>query len=387
MTRQASVTHSSLRARTYKALDMQANEITDAAVVALAKLGMVFDHAQVKEQIRLLGVTRDSSGTVRAMDSNFTAPVTTASVPTPVQFLQTWLPGFVKVLTAARKIDEIVGIKTVGSWEDQEIVQGIVEPAGSATEYGDLTDIPLTSWNTNFEKRTIVRGELGLQVGLLEEGRAAAMRLSSAETKRQQAAVGLEILRNAIGFFGWSTENGNRTFGFLNDPNLPAFITAPSGGWATADFAAMIGDIRFMVQRLRIQSQDQVDPKETEITLALPTSKVDFLSITTDFGISVSDWIKQTYPKMRIVSAPELQEAASVQPSGFGDVAYMFAEKIESSVDGSTDGGETFAQLVQTKLYTLGVEKRVKNYLEGYSNGTAGVLCKRPYAVVRLVGI
>lgn len=384
MSRQASTTHSSLRGRGMKPL--QLDTITDEAVVALARLGMVFDHAQVKEQIRILGVTRAADGTVRAMDSNFTAPVTTASVPTPVQFLQTWLPGFVKVMTAARKIDEIIGLKTVGSWEDQEIVQGIVEPAGSATEYGDGTNIPLTSWNTNFEKRTIVRGELGLSVGLLEEGRAAAMRLSSSETKRQQVAVGLEIMRNAIGFFGWSTANGNRTFGFLNDPNLPAFITAPSAGWATADFKAMIGDIRFMVQTLRIQSQDQIDPRETEITLALPTSKVDYLSITTDFGISVSDWIKQTYPKMRIVSAPELQDAAE-QGAGFGDVAYMFAEKIDSSVDGSTDGGETFAQLVQTKLYTLGVEKRVKNYLEGYSNGTAGALCKRPWAVVRLVGI
>lgn len=384
MTRQVSKTHSSLRGRGFRPLELE--EITDGAVVALARLGMVFDHAQVKEQIRLLGVTRAADGTVRAMDSNFTAPVTTASVPTPVQFLQTWLPGFVKVLTAARKIDDIVGLKTVGSWEDQEIVQGIVEPAGAATEYGDQTDIPLTSWNTNFEKRTIVRGELGLSVGLLEEGRAAAMRLSSAETKRQQAAVGLEILRNAIGFFGWSTDTGNRTFGFLNDPQLPAFITAPSGGWSGADFKAMIGDIRFMVQTLRIQSQDQIDPKETEITLALPTSKVDYLSITTDFGISVSDWIKQTYPKMRIVSAPELQQATA-HGAGFGDVAYMFAEKIDSSVDGSNDGGETFAQLVQTKLYTLGVEKRVKTYLEGYSNGTAGVLCKRPWAVVRLVGI
>jgi hypothetical protein len=46
-----------------------------------------------------------------------TALQTTASIADPVQFLQTWLPGFVYVITQARKIDEITGVATVGSWE------------------------------------------------------------------------------------------------------------------------------------------------------------------------------------------------------------------------------------------------------------------------------
>ena len=39
--------------------------------------------------------------------------ITTPSIGTPVQFLQNWLPGFVKILTAARKIDNLIG-KFVG---------------------------------------------------------------------------------------------------------------------------------------------------------------------------------------------------------------------------------------------------------------------------------
>ncbi len=208
------------------------------------------------------------------------------------------------------------------------------------------------------------------------------MRLNSADTKRQGASIGLEIFRNAIGWYGWNTTN-NRTFGFLNDPNLPAAISAPSGGWATATFQQITGDIRFAIVQLRTQSQDQIDPEKVELTLGLPTNKVDFLSVTTDFGISVRDWIKQTYPKIRIESAPELTGSGT---SG-QDMFYLFAEKIDSSIDGSTDGGETFAQLVQTKFMTLGVEKRAKSYVEDYSNATAGTLCKRPWAVVRITGI
>lgn len=380
MKREVSVTHSSIAPRNVRPFEMKM--VSDAAVSALARIGLVFDSQTVQEQLAQLsraGAFRPAS---TGMDSNFTAMTTTPSIPTPIQFLQTWLPGFVKVLTAARKIDDLIGIKTVGSWEDAEIVQGIVEPSATVTEYGDFTNIPLASWNTNFERRSIVRGEMGISVGLLEEGRAAAMRLNSADTKRQGAAVALEIFRNAIGFYGWN--NGNsRTFGFLNDPSLPAAISAPSLGWATADFQKITGDIRAAVVLLRTQSQDQIDPEKVSLTLGLPTNKVDFLSVTTDFGISVRDWIKQTYPKIRVVSAPELTASGPASE----DMFYLFAEDIDSSIDGSSDGGEVFAQLVQTKFMTLGVEKRAKHYVEDYSNATAGTLCKRPWAVVRFKGI
>lgn len=375
-----STTHSRVSARNVgNGLDLK--NVTDAAVVQLAKIGIVFDHAVVQDQVA--GLFKGQMRTGMAMDSNFTAPITQGSIPTPIQFLQTWLPGFVKVLTAARKIDDLVGIKTVGSWEDEEIVQGMVEPSGVATEYGDYANVPFTSWNTNFERRTIVRAEMGMQVAQLEEARAAAMRLNSAETKRQQAAVSLEIFRNAVGFYGWNVNGTNRTFGFLNDPNLlPAISSSTANGWNNAQFQEIIADIRMWIMTLRTQSQDQIDPEATDLTLALPMNRVDYLSVTTDYGISVRDWIKQTYPKMRIVSVPEL-----VGKDASTNMAYLFAEDIPSSVDGSSDGGEVFAQLVQTKFITLGVEKRVKSYIEDYSSAIAGVLCKRPYAVVRCIGI
>lgn len=379
MKRAVSATHSYIAPRNVRPFDLKS--VTDAAVSSLARIGLVFDHATVTEQLSALAKAGAFRPASTGMDSNFTAMATTPSLPTPIQFLQTWLPGFVKVMTAARKIDDIIGIKTVGSWEDAEIVQGIVEPSATVQEYGDYTNIPLASWNTNFERRSVVRSEMGIAVGLLEEGRASAMRLNSADTKRQAAAIALEIFRNAVGFYGWNSGN-NRTFGFLNDPSLAAAITAPSGGWGAANFQQITGDIRAAVVQLRTQSQDQIDPEKVDMTLALPTNKVDYLSVTTDFGVSVRDWIKQTYPRIRICSAPELTAS-----NAGADMFYLFAESIDSAIDGSSDGGETFAQLVQTKFMTLGVEKRAKTYVEDYANATAGSLCKRPWAVVRFTGI
>ena len=131
-------------------------------------------------------------------------PLTTPSISTPLQFLQSWLPGFVQVLTQARKIDDLVGVVTQGRWEDEEVVQGVLELVGNAVPYGDYTNIPLSSWNASWERRSIVRFEEGIRVGKLEEARASAMNVNSAESKRTAAALALDIVRNRVGFYGYN---------------------------------------------------------------------------------------------------------------------------------------------------------------------------------------
>lgn len=310
------------------------------------------------------------------------ATITTASITTPVQYLQAFLPGLVKVLTAARKIDEIVGITTVGSFEDEEIVQGILENTGGASVYGDYTAIPLASWNYNFERRTIVRFEQGMRVANLEERRAAKINVSSADAKRESAALSLEIRRNAVGFNGYNGGN-NRTYGFLNDPNLPAYVTVATGvggvTWALKTFLEITADIRSALQALRTQSQDTIDPKTTPVTMAVATAVVDMLSKTSDFGISVTDWLNKAYPNVRVVSAPQLNAA-----NGGANVFYLFAEQIS---DTSTDDGRVFLQASPSKFMLLGVAKQAKGYEEDYANATAGVFVKRPWAIVRRSGV
>lgn len=331
----------------------------------------------------LLGIGLDERNIERmiaamdAMDA-IEPTITTGSVPTPIQFLQNWLPGFVKIITAARKIDDLVGITTAGSWEDEEVVQGVMELTGTSVPYGDLTNIPFSSWNVNFERRTVVRFEEGMQVGKLEEARAARIRVDTGASKRESAALALEIQRNRIGFYGYNSGAG-RTYGFLNDPSLPAYSNLPTGGWATATFLQITADIRSMVQALRTQSTDTIDPEKTDLTLALASDVVDYLTTTSDYGVSVRDWLTKTYPRVRIVSAPELNDA-----NGGANVAYLYAESVD---DQSSDDGRTFVQVVPSKFQVLGVQQTAKGYMEDYTNASAGIMCKRPYAVIRRSGL
>lgn len=341
---------------------------------SLSKIGICMDEKDVQGMMAF------------AMDATPQAPLTTSSIATPVQFLQNWLPGFVRIITAARKIDEMIGISTAGNWEDEEIVQGVMENSGYAVPYGDYTNVPFASWNPNFVKRTVVRFELGMKVGQLEERRAAHIRANSAEEKRIAAGRGLEIQRNLVGFNGYNGGN-DLTYGFLNDPNLPNYVNVANGAsgsplWSKKTYLEIIADIRTAAALVQTQSQDTINPEDVAMTLGLATNAYQYLSVVSNFGSSnsVRAWIRETYPKMRIVSAPQLNTA-----NGGAGVFYLFADNVDG--DNSSDDGRTWAQVVPAKFQVIGVAKLIKSYEEDYGNATAGALLKRPYAVVRFSGI
>lgn len=374
MINRSSVEHSYLSPRNVRAM----RNFNVEEYEALGKLGINMDRRTVQR----LMAGRRAMDSMQAMDA-IQPTVTTASIGTPVQFLQNWLPGFVFVVTAARKIDDIIGLQITGSWEDEQVVQGILERVSSSQPYGDYTNVPLSSWNTNFNYRTVVRFEEGMKVGVLESARAARQMVDDAGMKREAAALALEITRNAVGFYGFNNGD-NLTYGFLNDPGLSAYVQVPLGvsgfrTWATKTFLEICRDIRTGIVALRTNSQDTIDPEKTDLTLAVATNAVDWLSTTSDFGISVRDWLKEAYPRIRVVSAPQLNDANSSD-----NVFYLQADKLD---DMSTDGGRVWIQPVPAKFQVLGVQQMAKAYEEDYSNATAGAMCKRPYAVVRYYGI
>lgn len=370
--------HGRREGRTIKPVPMQVGDVSEQALQQLHLVGIHIDPRVVRDMVRVIG------------DSNNVGPnpaglgiQSDPNIGNAIQFLQAWLPGFVQFATAARKIDTLIGVATAGSWEDEEIVQGVLELAGSARPYSDSSNVPLASWNLTYERRTVVRFEQGFEVGTLEEARASRMRVSTAAEKRNASMLQMDIQRNRVGFYGFNN-GSNRTYGLLNDPQISAYVTVPNGaagtpGWSTKTFLEITKDVRSALIALRTNSKDVIDPKSTKITMAVATSRVDLLTTTSDYGKSVLDWMRENYPNVRIESAPELDDA-----NGGAAVFYMYADKVD---DGASDDSATFVQVVPSRFYALGVEKKAKGYLEDFSNATAGVMCKRPYAVVRYTGI
>lgn len=380
--RQQSIIHSQIAPQQFEILrkTLRGMKITSKEMGQIKKLGIGLDMSLAKNMAREY---QEFKNRFIVAEDAIQATVTTASIGTPIQFLQNWLPGFVFVQTAARKIDNLTGIMITGAWSDEEIVQGILERTGYTVPYSDYGNVPLSSWNVNFVTRTVVRFEEGMQVGILEAQRASRMNVDSAGMKRESAALALDIIRNTVGFLGFNS-GLNNTYGFLNDPGEPSYGTVPPGAstsplWSTKTFLEICKDIRTAVVALRTNSQDTIDPEMLDLTLAIATNSVDWLSTTSDFGISVREWLKKAYPRMRVVSAPQLNSA-----NGGANVFYLFADKIE---DMSSDDSRTFVQAVPAKFQVLGVQQLPKGYIEDYSNATAGMMCKRPWSMVRYSGI
>jgi len=315
-----------------------------------------------------------------ALDAGITGAVLPATIGTPIQFLQYWLPGFINVVTQARTLDYLIGVVNGGNWADDQVVFKTLEGSGAAIEYGDSANISLANWNHQIESRTIVRFEKGFEQNILESEQAAAMELSSIDAKRAATVNALEISRNIVGYNGYNN-GSNRTYGFLNDPNLPAYTAIPGGIWATKTYNEIVADLQNFIVTLRTQSFGNIDPKRTSTTLALSQAVVDYLTTpSSQYGATPMQWLNQNYPLINIESAVELDGA-----NGGANVAYYYAPSVMN--DGSTDGGRTFMQVVPVRSRLVGVQQLVKGMLEDYSNATAGTLVTRPWAITRWTGL
>lgn len=295
--------------------------------------------------------------------------------------LQNILPGVVRVSTQVRLIDEIAGVLNAGNWYDEWIAQRVVSPVGKAELYGDHTNIPLASYKNLLEKRNIVRFEQGFQVSVLEEARQAVEGYDEAQIKRGMVNESLEISRNRLGFYGFT--GGQRTFGLLNDPSLPAYSSA-TGSWLTggnANWAGVTGDFQRMFTNLEVRSGGHIRD-DARLTVVLPLGYrrvMSYVNTASATSQTVKQWLDEMFPNIRYIYAPQFTGA-----NGGANVVYMFADEMP---DGDDTGGRTIVQVVPEKFRTLGVEQRAKGYIEDASNATAGIFVLRPWAFERMTGI
>jgi len=318
------------------------------------------------------------------MDSLTDAQIS-ASPITPDQFLQYWAPGIIYYLTRVLTIDKLVGFTQAAKWHDSKVVFTELELDSNVTTYSDFGNIPLSDLQTQIYFRQIVRFEHGLEVGILEEQVASEFRINTAEAKRKAIIKALEIIRNFVGFYGFNVGLGN-TYGILNDPDLPAYYNLPNGvsghtQWSTKTFQEIQYDITLMANTVFTQSGGHVNVRETPCILGVSQTAYQYLSSKmTDYGITVLQWMKENFPRLRVEFAPEFNGAYLSE-----DIAYLYAESVSDEY--STDNLRVFDQYVPAKLFALGIEKKSKSFLEDYSNATAGVVLKRPTAVTRVYGV
>lgn len=321
-------------------------------------------------------LARVGFGGIAVMDTALTGPAM-QSGHINREFLQHQLAGVIRTATQVRTLDEITGIVTAGEWHTEDIAMNVATPTAKAELYGDHSNIPLADYLQSTEVRGVVRFEQGFHVGKLEEARQGAIGYDAAAEKRFAATESLELSREMIGYNGFVTAD-TRTFGLLNDPNLPAYETGAD--WTTADFATITADIQDMFGRIEVSSGGRIKD-DAAMTMVLPMGYRRFLTVANPVaqGQTVSQWLTDNFPNVRVVYAPQF-----VGANGGANVAYLFADNVDVEDDAMS---ATLIQIVPVKYQVLGSENQIKGYLEDATNATAGVIVARPWAVTRLTGI
>lgn len=361
------------------------------------QMGEIFEDGDIHQAIQSLGdklgfeITVDQADHLKmhfaekaalAMDA-VNNLVTTPSMPTENNALSAYLNGTVLAITAKNTSSYLLGEVIVGSWFMDTIKQKILEHIGAAKEYSDFDGIETRpTFNSNMEKRNIVRFQSGFRVGELERNKDAAGGINSVLTKRQAAIISLNKAQDDVQIYGW--RNGdNLTYGWLNDPSLPAYVTLPNGASGKSTFA----DLTYKEQQNRItagltalrkNSGDQVDPEIDPIELHIASDVVDVLSDENEQGKSIRKWLAEVYPNVTIKSSRVFNGA-----HGGDNVFYLFATSVGGTGD---DGGATVKNLIVTKARNMSVYQQHTIYEEKLMNASAGAMVCRPFAVYRASG-
>jgi hypothetical protein len=340
----------------------------------------VFDADDLKS-LDFLGLDFTPKSRSAVMDSAV-ALQTTGNAGVPLQFLQSALPGLVRIIKAPLDAEEILGLTVAGNFWDEQVYMKFVEHTGSVRPYGDKQGKPNSGYNVNYMVQTVIGFEAGIDVTMMQEARNAAQGISDAAEKRESAMFNLAQLRDWVAFFGYNAGN-NRTYGQLNHPSLPAFTPVSADGtgsstlWADKTWKIKQQNLTEMFQALNTQTKGRVDPYKIRTTLQVPTTIYNEFSTTNDIGTqTLKQWLNENYPLCRLMQCAKNNTAASGLTA-----LVLFADEV-TGVDSGTDSGQTFAHVVPSVYKNLGVQQLVGGSLEGMATFTAGTLNLRPYAVV-----
>lgn len=301
-----------------------------------------------------------------------------ASVTTPIQFAQFWIPDLINALYRGRSFNKIFGSKNIGTWELEQIVYSKLTLTGRPNVYDDFSRANLASYNLNFETRETLRVEMGVEVTRLEEARAAQMRQNAHGLKKNAVTLGFDIFDNHLKYFGFN-DGAKRIYGVLAAPNGDIHVENAAKTFAASDTLEIITFLQSAIIKAQTRLQGNYDPITDKARLVLPLSCVGYMTTANQFNLTPMQWLNQNYPKVEVAVAAELDKAAAD-----GDnIAIFYVPEI----DGLGTDRATMAAYDTSKLRLIGAVPTTKGFEESYSFATAGVIHRCPMAFTLFEGV
>lgn len=332
--------------------------------------------------IHLRGVTHYTGERGNAYDAAPTFPAMTAANSGIPAIVNTMIdPQVIRTLIVPTKAEEVYGAAKKGDRKNKTAMFPVVENSGYAAAYGDFSNAGDSSANANWVSRQSFYYQTWAKYGDLEAEMMGEASISWVTENRTSAASVLNKSSNLISLFGVS---GLELYGALNDPNLPTPMqpTAKAGvanaAWtSTGDPNLVYQDFVALFTRLNNQMMGNID-NNTPLKMVIPSERAPVLTYTNQFGITLQDMIKKSYPNITIVTLPEAGPTMSGGYQGT-TLVQLFAPVI--------DGVETVMTAFTEKLTMHRLEQYSTNARQKMTRGNWGTIWRRPMAVAQMVGV
>lgn len=311
-----------------------------------------------------------------AMDA---ALQTAANVQLPALFATWYSPEVVEILQAPLLATQIFTEEKRGEWKDLQTMFPAVEYVGQTTAYSDFGRGLVADANIENVVRDTYRFQTFIQCGDLEQETTAAQKINLLSEKQKAAARTLHIDQNNFDFYG---VEGLSIYGLLNEPALPAAITASSvstgasttsTAWEDKSATQIYNDVLTLFNQLSAASAGLIN-FQSKMKLLVPPDIYGYLAKVTDLGVAPTlQVLKGYFPNLEIMSVPQMKDEDGV----------CTAMLIATEIDGQPTGKFGFME----KLKTFRVVLEHSSMSQKWASSTTGFLLFRPFAISRMTGI
>ena len=242
----------------------------------------------------------------------------------------------IEILTAPRRAREIFGEEKKGDWTTPYMKWRVDEMTGKTEPYSDYANGTTSGVNSEWQTRVQYVFQTSITYGDFEVDMSSTAKVNLAASKQRAAANVIDIDQNRFYLLGVA---GKEIYGILNDPNLPAAITAGATGtggstkWADKTTVQIYNDVLALFAQLSEQSSGLID-KDTPLKLCLSPELAVRLGAATDFNVSVLDMLKRYFTRIDIVTVPELHSMTA------GETMFLIAPEVNGQRSGTLAFGE-----------------------------------------------
>ncbi len=297
-------------------------------------------------------------------------------------------PKVIRIVFTPLNFAKILGEQKNGDWLEETRIFPVVEETGEVSSYGDFNNNGRAGVNLNFPNFQAYLFQTFVRYGERELERAGLAKINYVSELEVSAADLLNRYQNLSYAFGIS---GLQNYGIINNPFLSAYTTPATkaaggttwfvGGAPNATANEVYNDIVALVERLINQTNGTVE-LDDEMTLVMGPSSAVALTFANTFGVNVKDLLKDNYPKMKVMTAPQYAQQTTSNPQGYSTAGNAM-QLIVKAVAGQEVGYAAFNE----KLRAHKIIPEPSAWQQKMTSGTWGTILRIPMLVVGMLGI